>query len=219
MYKCCLFDLDGTILDTVTTIAHYGNKALAKFNLPSAPVKEYNYFAGDGSRILTERMLMYVDAYDEKLHDELWHTYMSEYDKDPYYLTSVFDGMMETIDTLKSMGVKVGVITNKPQFAAQSVVDKFYGPDIFEICIGVTDGRPTKPDPTVTLEAVQGLGLKPEECVFVGDTCVDIQTGKNAGMLTVGVLWGFRPLEELEQNGADIIAHKPSDILKVFKER
>ena len=218
MFKCCLFDLDGTILDTVKTIAHYGNKAMAEFGLPSAPVDEYNYFAGDGSRVLIKRMLEYVGAYDEKLHDDLWHTYMSIYDQDPYHLTAAFDGMADTINALKSMGVRVGVITNKPQFAAQSVVEKFYGKDCFEICLGIADGRPVKPDPTVTLDAVNKMGLKPQECVFAGDTCVDIQTGKNAGMFTVGVTWGFRPVEELLENGADFIANRPEDILKVFKE-
>ncbi len=218
MYKCCLFDLDGTILDTVTTIAYYGNMALSYFNLPPAPVEKYNYFAGDGSRVLTERMLRFCGSYDEKIHDELWNKYMSLYDDDPYYKTSAFNGMKETITTLKNMGVRVGVITNKPQFAAQSVVDKFYGSGFFEICIGVTDGRPTKPDPTVTLEAVSHMGLTPHDCVFTGDTCVDIQTGKNAGMYTIGVTWGFRPVQELISNGADFIANKPADILNVFKE-
>ncbi len=217
MYKCFLFDLDGTILDTVTTIAHYGNKALEKFGLPTTPVKEYNYFAGDGSKVLTERMLKFSDNYDEKLHDELWHTYMTDYDTDPYYKTSVFTGMKEAITALKEKGIRVGVITNKPHLAAKSVVDKFYGKDFFEVCIGVTDGVPTKPDPTVTLNTVKAMGLKPEECVFVGDTCVDIQTGKNAGMFTIGVTWGFRPIEELLKNGADFIAHNPSDILKVVE--
>lgn len=218
MYKCCLFDLDGTILDTVKTIAHYGNNALTQFGLPTAPVKEYNYFAGDGSRVLIKRMLEFSGSYDAKIHDDLWHTYMSMYDEDPYYLTSPFDGMIDAITALKGMGVRVGVITNKPHLAAQSVVERFYGKDFFEVCVGITDSRPTKPNPTVTLDAVKSMGLMPEQCVFVGDTCVDIQTGKNAGMFTIGVTWGFRPIEELLQNGADFIAHKPSDILKVFKE-
>ncbi len=217
MYKCFLFDLDGTILDTVTTIAHYGNKALEKFGLPIAPVDKYNYFAGDGSRVLTERMMRFSDNYDEKVHEELWHTYMNDYDTDPYYKTSAFDGMPEAITALKDRGIRVGVITNKPHLAAGSVVDKFYGKDFFEVCIGVTDGVPTKPDPTVTLKTIEEMGLKPEECVFVGDTCVDIQTGKNAGMFTIGVTWGFRPIEELLENGADFIAHSPSDILKVVE--
>ncbi len=215
MIKCCVFDLDGTVADTVNTIAYYGNFALEHFGLPAIPVEKYKYFAGDGYIKLLQRMLDEVGA-DASNFDEIAAFYHDEYEKDSMYLTKAFDGMTELLNSLKSKGIKLAVLSNKPHGAAEDVAKALYG-DVFDLCYGAGEGIPLKPEPAMLFNILREFGAKPEECVYVGDTSVDMITGKAAGAFTVGVLWGFRKKEELEKYGADLIVSSPDEILKYIE--
>ncbi len=214
MIKVCVFDLDGTIADTITTIAYYGNNALKAFSLPSIPKDRYKMLVGDGAKTLVERMLIEVGCTDKALFDKVCEKYVSDYDKDCMYLTTVYDGITELIDALRQRGIKIGVFTNKPEFTAIKVLDILLG-DRVDLIIGNSDLRPKKPDPIGLFEILDAFDAKGSECLYIGDTSTDMQTGNRGGCHTVGVLWGFRDRNELEVNNAEFIVEKPCEILDI----
>ena len=212
MIKLCIFDLDGTVLDTVGSIAYFANCALEKNGIEPIEVKEYNYLAGRGIANLVRGMLEYRGCYSDALYEKVYYDYDTAYNERPTYKSKIFDGLLETLDRIKAKGVKIAIVSNKPDFAARSVVRELYGEGYFDFVTGQTPGGVLKPDPAVVLSVMEKFGASREECIYVGDTSTDMQTGKNAGMYTVGVLWGFRGREELVSNGADIIIEKTSDL-------
>ena len=214
MKKLGIFDLDGTVLDTVGTIAYYGNLSLEKNGVEPIAVKEYNYLAGEGARVLVKNMLNFRNCYTPELWEKVYADYMAAYDSAPTRGTSVFEGLLEVLDTMKADGMRLAIVSNKPDPAAKAAIAAFYGEGYFEPVVGQTDGVPLKPDPTAVFGVMRELGVTAEECIYVGDTSTDMLTGKNAGIFTVGVLWGFRGREELLQNGADVLCSEPSELLK-----
>ncbi len=216
--KLMIFDLDGTVLNTVTTIAHFCNSALEKYGLKSFPVEDYKYFAGEGARKLTENTLSAQNAYNEDLHNRLFNYYMESYDSAPTYLTTIFDGLKEALDEVKKMGIKIAIVSNKPHFATVSATEELYGKGYFDLIFGQRENIPLKPDPQAVFEVIDRFKVKKEECIYVGDTSTDMNTGKNAGIFTVGVLWGFRDADELTENGADVLLNKPEELLTVIKK-
>lgn len=217
MIKLCVFDLDGTIADTITTIAYYGNAALREFNLPEIERERYKMLVGDGAATLIERMLKEVACDDESLFEKVYNKYVDDYDKDFMYLTEVYEGVTELIDNLKEKGIKIAVLTNKPEFTALKVIDILLG-DRVDLCIGNTQDRPKKPDPTALFEILESFGVSGDECLYIGDTSTDMKTGNGGKCHTVGVLWGFREREELEENNAEFIIEKPSEILEIIEK-
>lgn len=214
MIKCCIFDLDGTILDTIGSITYFVNKTLNEYGIESVSVEECKYFAGNGARNLIKRALTSKGVTDEALAEKIFADYVKAYDKDPLYLTNVFEGIDGLLSELRSRGVKLAVLSNKPDSTVKSIVKDFFG-DAFDVAIGGRDGVPLKPDPTSALDILNMLGFTPEETAWVGDTSTDIETAKNLKVaLSVGVLWGFRKIDELEGAGADIIASSADEVLK-----
>lgn len=216
MYKACLFDLDGTILDTVESIAHIANQVLAHYQLPAQPVESFNYFAGDGADVLMERSIRAAGG-DMSYLDEARAMYRRLFAEDPLYHVKAYDGMMETLKELKQRGVKLGVCTNKPHPAALGAVYGIYGKELFDMIQGQVPEIPRKPAPDSAWIIAETFGVTPEECMYVGDTDTDMQTGNAAGMFTVGVLWGFRDRDELEANKAHAIISHPSQLLELQK--
>ena len=212
MIKLCIFDLDGTVLDTVGSIAYYANFALSKNGVEPIPEEQYKYLAGRGISNLVRGMLEYRGCYSDWLFERVFHDYDTAYNADVAYKTTIFDGMLETLDMIKARGVKLAIVSNKPDFATQTVVRALYGEGYFDFVTGQKPGGILKPDPTVVLSVMDSFGATREECLYIGDTSTDMQTGKRAGMRTVGVLWGFRGREELEENGADLIISRPSEL-------
>ena len=212
MIKLCIFDLDGTVLDTVESIAHYANGALIKNGIEPIEVGEYKYLAGKGIANLVRGMLEYRGCYTEETYKKVYYDYDTAYNAAPAYKSKIFDGLKETLDAIKAKGIKMAIVSNKPDFAARSVATELYGEGYFDFITGQTPGIALKPDPSVVLSVMEKFGATREECIYVGDTSTDMQTGKNAGMYTVGVLWGFRGREELVSNGADIIVEKTTDL-------
>lgn len=214
MKNAVIFDLDGTLSNTIDTIAYFGNLALEHFGFAPIDTEKYKYLIGNGAKVLVERMLKAVDAPAERF-DEVYPYYVEEYDKDSMFLTRPYDGIIEMLDALREKGIKTAVLTNKPHMTACKIIEDLFGERIL-LCRGVKEDGITKPNPHGVYEIMDVLDVKKEDVLYVGDTGTDMQTGKNVGLFTVGVSWGFRKREELEANGADIIIDHPSELLKLL---
>ncbi len=215
MTKLCIFDLDGTLTDTIPAISHFGNTALTKYGFPEIEPDKYKLLVGNGRDLLIHRMLDIFSADTEENFKNVGGAYDAAYEADPLYETKPYDGIIELLDNLKSNGIKIAVLTNKPDNVAQDVVKLFFG-DRFDIICGERKGIKVKPDPEAALLIAKELGCTTAETIFIGDTYVDITTGKNAGMESIGVLWGFRDETELKNAGADHIVAHPSEILDII---
>lgn len=218
MIKACLFDLDGTLLDTLTTIAYFCNNALKKHGVePVDDINKYKYFVGNGAKKLVERTLREKNAYNDDIYNKVYKYYTESYDADPTYLTEPYDGICPMLKALKTKGIKTGVISNKPDFATKAVCRKKLAPGLVGEVRGQVEGIAVKPDIQGPLKVLEALNVRPEDTMYIGDTSVDMQTGKNLGAYTVGVLWGFRSEEELRASGADEIVSHPSEIIEIIE--
>lgn len=218
MYKACIFDLDGTIADTLESIAHVANQVLEHFGLPAQPVQDYRYFAGDGGDVLMERCMRAAGG-DMAHLEEAGKLYREVFAGDPLYMVKPFPGIVETLTELKRRGMKLAVLSNKPHEAAVPAIRGLFGDQLFDAVQGQTSEIPRKPSPVGALALARQFGAKPEECVYVGDTNTDMKTGKAAGMHTVGVLWGFRDRRELVENHADCLIREPRQLLGICAGR
>lgn len=214
MIKAVIFDLDGTLLDTLSTIAHFGNLALKSCGLDEINEEKYKYFAGDGKKILLKRMLEFHNAYSDELFQKLERKYDKGYEADAGFNTKPFEGICELLAKLKVKKIKLAVCSNKPDNVVNPLVDSIFG-GLFDLCYGKKENLPLKPNPQCVFEIMDILDLRSDECLFVGDTDVDIKTAKNAGNISVGVLWGFRDYNELDSAGADYIIEKPCEIYDI----
>lgn len=213
MIKAVIFDLDGTLADTLTTLAYYGNRTLAHLGLGPIETERFRYLVGRGIVVLMQEMLIACGKEPtEDVVSAMVADFNGMYIKDTMYLTDAYKGIRELIGLLKEKGYKLAVCSNKPDEATQVVVNALFG-DIFDLVLGKREEFPRKPAPDSVLYIARALGCAPEQCLYVGDTDTDMQTGNSAKMPTVGVLWGFRDREELERNGATFIAEEPQDIL------
>ena len=217
MIKACIFDLDGTLCDTLTTISYFGNEALKHFGLCEIEMEKYKYMIGNGYKNLIGKMLKYLNVYTEELFLKVADYYFEIYDKNPLYLTAPYDGVMEMLSDIEKNGIKTAVLSNKPDNATKNVAKEILTGISFSHIQGQIEGVPLKPSPESLLNIIDILGVDKSECLYIGDTSTDIETGKNAGVKTVGVLWGFRTEEELKGAGADMIAAVPADIIKYAK--
>lgn len=215
-YSYAIFDLDGTLLNTLDDLANSTNHVLEQFGFPTHQKDKYNYFVGNGMKKLIERVLP-AEVLDTPVFDEVLSCFMEYYEQHSLDLTRPYEGIENLIENLISSGVKVGMVTNKPHDKAIKIMDRFFG-DKFDFVQGQCDLFPTKPDPASTLFVLEKLEGTPENTVFVGDSGVDMQTAKNAGLTAVGVLWGFRTADELSQNGADFLAQTALELERFILE-
>lgn len=218
MFKCCIFDLDGTLLNTLSALSYCTNHVTRGYGMGEIPTEEFKWMVGDGYVNQMKRALTYLG--DKKLlHlEETCKNYMEFFAKNCLHEVKPYDGILETIAKLKEMGLKIAVFSNKPHQQAVDNIKAIFGEGVFDYVAGQMDGVPKKPDPSGALNIAEKFGVKPEECLYVGDTNTDMKTGTSAGMCTLGVLWGFRGREELEAcHPADIIAH-PSEIVDWAKK-
>ena len=213
MIKACIFDMDGTVLDTIGTISYYVNITLDEFGIKRISEDECKIFVGNGARVLIERTLSSRGINDEKLTEAVLSRYNEAYGKDSNYKTAPYDGVLELFSALKERGILVGIVSNKPDFLTRPLSERFFG-DLVTKAVGAKEGVKLKPAPDAVLALMKDFGVTRDECIYVGDTGTDMQTGKNAGVkLTVGVLWGFRGKNELIENGADVTINNPLQIL------
>lgn len=211
--KAYIFDMDGTLVDSLESIAYFANKALEKFGLKTIPVERYKHLAGNGAATLVKRMIKENNG-DESLFEKVSYEYNTTYDNDFLYLTKPYDGVLEMLSKLKSQGCKTAIISNKPHSTAKKISDELFG-DLIDVCFGKRDGYPVKPDPESVNEIIGILGVDKKDCIYIGDTITDMETGKNAGLYTVGVLWGFRDEDEIKSGEPQKIIDHPLQILDI----
>lgn len=216
MIKTCIFDLDGTLINSMPAIMHYGNTALLHYGFPTHTQEKYRYFIGSGAAVLVHRMLGEYDT--EENFKNVKAMYDRLYESDVTYNTLPYDGICELLSSLSDFGINTAVLSNKPHNVTTTVVEKLFGTNTFDICFGQRDGVPKKPSPDAALTIINKLNCRPDETLFIGDTDIDIKTGKNSGFITTGVLWGFRDKDELEKAGADFIINTPKDILNIISK-
>ena len=210
-YRAAVFDLDGTLLNTLADLADSGNELLASYGMAPHPEPAFRYFVGNGSRKLMERIL---PGKSPEQIDEALARYKAIYEKHLTAKTTPYAGIAETLSALKVRGVRMAVCTNKHISAAEALIRKYFPADTFDTFEGDRPGVPRKPDPAHVRIVLEKMGIRPEETVYLGDSGVDMQTAVNAGALPVGVLWGFREKDELMENGAQILLSKPSELLE-----
>ncbi|MEX2606891.1 MAG: HAD family hydrolase [Kiritimatiellia bacterium] len=211
-----LFDLDGTLVDSLPDIAASMNQVLNVRGFPVHPLNAYRLFVGDGMRKLAERCLPHELSRDLNLIDvvvtEMKAVYAVHWRDNPLPYT----GIPELLDTLHKKGVRMGVLSNKPEEFTREMVRHLF-PDVpFDPVHGARDGIPLKPDADSVLAILREWHLRPEQVFYVGDTSTDIMTGRNAGMPTIGVTWGFRDRAELEAAGATHIIDHPRELLHIL---
>ncbi|MBQ9516625.1 MAG: HAD family hydrolase [Eubacterium sp.] len=213
--KCAVFDLDGTLVNTIDDLANACNFLLKKYGYDYTwNEADYKKFVGNGAKKLVERAFGgKLSPYElERMYDE----FKPLYEKTMLDNAYAYDGINEQLDNLKSKGIKLCVVTNKPSKAAHGMVEHIFGKGYFDCISGVVDGKPTKPDPYSTLLALETVGCTVDEAIYFGDSNVDMQTAKNAGIEAVGVTWGFRTFEELFAEHPSVIIDKPEYIGKLF---
>ena len=211
-YKAAIFDLDGTLIDSLADLADSANEMLVGFGFPRHDLDKYRYFVGNGSRKLIERCLPAEKADDSAFVDEALAKYKLCYDKNLTHKTVCYEGIMDMLTALQAKHIPLGICTNKHQSAADIIVDKLFPKDMFVSVIGDCKDMPRKPDPKKVLLIAAKMGVKPAEVAYFGDTSVDMDTANNAGMLPIGVTWGFRPQEELVAHGAKILLDTPMEL-------
>lgn len=207
MYKNVIFDLDGTLLNTIDDLADAGNYVCRRRGWPTHTVGEYQYFVGNGMAKLVERFSPQQARTPEQLAATL-EEFMAYYGRHKQDKTAPYDGMDQALRRMKGAGVNLAVLSNKADEMALPVVEGYY-PGVFPLVQGALPGVPTKPDPTLLYKLMERMGAKREDTLFVGDSDVDIRTAKNGGLRSCGVLWGFRTREELVAEGADFLADTP----------
>ena len=216
MIKAVLFDLDGTLANSLQDLADAVNYALKLHGYPTHETEAFKMFVGDGIPKMIERAL--PEGHRNSDTVELLRSNFLEFYSVHYAdNTASYEGIQELLSELKKRELIIAVVTNKAQDMADIVVSKLYG-DTFKFVFGKRDGVPAKPDPTLTLLAMKDLGVEPNECIFLGDSGVDILTGLNSGALPVGELWGFRGEAELRENGAAHIITKPLELLDILDQ-
>ena len=212
--KAAVFDLDGTLTNTLNDIATAMNRSLRLHGLPEFSVDEYRYLVGDGAKKLAQRAVRNRQELAESVRRE----YQAYYQEHTLDTTRPYPGIPELLQALTERGIQVCVLSNKPHADTCGVVRHFFPEIPFAQIRGQVEGVPVKPDPTGALLIARTLGLKPEAFVYLGDTNVDMRTAVNAGMHPVGVTWGFRPAEELAQAGAEHLIGNPLDLLQFVTE-
>jgi len=213
MLKAVVFDLDGTLTDTLQDIAGAMNRSLRLHGLKEHDVPAYRYMVGDGVRMLAQRA---VGEHQDQM-ESVMKEYQSYYHDHSLDHSRPYDGVEEMLLWLAEKGLKLCVFSNKPHMDTCRVVAHFFPQVKFDHVRGAMDGVPVKPDPAGAWLAAKALGVKSEECLYLGDTSVDMHCARNAGMHPVGVTWGFREEDELRESGAEMIIHHPSELKNKIK--
>jgi len=214
-FKAILFDLDGTLLDTLDDLGNSVNRVLAEKGFPTHDLDRYRYFVGDGAMMLITRALP-----KEKRNNDTIQACVDEFKKDYSQnwkvKTRLYDGVAEMLDGLVTRNLKLAVLSNKPHKFTKQSVDGLMSNWKFEIVLGQRDAVPCKPSPEGALEIAEQLNTKPENVLYLGDSGVDMQTALAAGMFPAGVLWGFRSMKELQDAGAKALIERPLEVLSLL---
>lgn len=216
MKKLAIFDLDGTLLNTINDLGNSTNYALRQLNLPEHPLKAYNFMVGNGIRKLMERAA--PDSDDAQIEELLRH-FREYYDCHCTDETTPYQGIVELLQELTDKGVALAVATNKYQSAAEKIIAHYFPEFNFVTVKGQVENRPTKPDPSIVFSILSEHPTSKNDVLFIGDSAVDIETARRACVENVGVTWGFRPVSELRKAYADHVVSSPAEILKYIHDR
>lgn len=212
MKQLVIFDLDGTLLNTIADLGNACNYALKSMGFSPHPLSAYNYMVGNGVRKLMERAE--PDATSETI-DELLRHFREYYDEHCTDLTQPYPGIPELLQTLRDQGIRVAVTSNKYQKAVDKIIAHYFGDIEFAAILGEVPERPKKPDPSIVFEALSLCPTPKNDVLYVGDSAVDMETARRACVESVGVTWGFRPVSELRTAYADNIVSSPDEILTI----
>ena len=207
-----VFDLDGTLLDTIDDIADSMNRTLSLFGFRTFDVPTYKRFVGNGVDVLVERVLSGTGA-PAKTHDAIRRMYLKTYAEWSLRKTRPYPGIVATVAALQSRKIRACVLSNKPDPDTNAVVAHFFPEGTFAFVVGQKPGVPVKPDPTSANAIVAALGVPKDAILYVGDTATDMETAKNAGLESIGALWGFRTEAELRESGAARLIAAPGDLV------
>lgn len=210
MIRLAVFDLDGTLVNSLADLAAASNYGLRTLGFPEHPTEKFRYFVGNGVRKLCERVL----PEDAKEYADRQYALFSEYYNTHYAdQTRPYPGIKSLLHHLKDEGILLAVASNKTEVFTREIVEHFFGTALFDLVSGKIDGRPVKPDPAILQAAMKQFGATPAETVMIGDSNVDIRTAKAAGTHSIGCIWGFRTAEELTEAGAEQLAETSVQIL------
>jgi len=212
--KLCIFDLDGTLLDTIDDIANSMNRVLTANRYPSHGVDWYKKNVGSGAKRLLFDALPAEHGLFTESTDELLKLYKEDYGSSSMVLTKPYDGIPELLDQLTALSIQVAVVTNKPQNTAEILLKEYFGEVNFVAVRGDYPGGPIKPDPVLAQEVLTLAKVSPDQAVLIGDTEVDMILAQRASIFSIGVLWGFRDRSVLEESGADTIIETPAQIIE-----
>ena len=213
--KLVIFDLDGTLLNTLSDLAHSVNYALGKCGFPVHTIESYKNFVGDGINKLLERTLPENHKTAQNIA-RLKALFLAYYDVHNTDFTEPYEGICELLKTLQAKGLKLAVASNKYQAATEKLIRRFFPGISFTALFGQREGIPVKPNPAIVYDILRIAGVSPEETIYIGDSGVDMETASNSGVASIGVTWGFRPREELEVSGAKYIAETPDGIFQLL---
>jgi phosphoglycolate phosphatase len=214
-YQAVIFDFDGTLLDTLRDLAESVNSVLSRYGFPEHRLDDYRHFVGEGVEELARRVLPEGHR-DEATVTRTLTDVREEYRQRWPNHTRPYEGIPELLDALTARGIKMAIVTNKPDDSTRTMAARLLPRWKFDIIVGATTDLPRKPDPKGALEAARRLRLLPGTFLYVGDSDIDMKTANAAGMYAVGVLWGFRTADELVKNGAKVLIRKPLELLELL---
>ena len=217
MYKACIFDLDGTLTDTLESLTYSVNATLRELGLEKITPEQCESFVGHGARRLIEDSIKAGGGNPETCIEKGMEVYGRIFKENCTYKVKPYDGIVELLLQLQETNVKLAVLSNKPHLQTKDVVKTFFDEGTFLCVQGQQEGVPRKPDPTGVYQVLEQLGVSKEECLYIGDSDVDMDTGKAAGVDTIGVSWGFREKEVLAAHQATYIVDRPEEIISIVK--
>lgn len=215
-FKAAIFDLDGTLADTIEAIRAAINLTMQEYGYPLHTYEEIREYIGNGAKNLVLRSMPADAAWDTEQHARVFLTYQDNYDRGHLATDRCYDGMPELIAALHAKGVKLAVLSNKQDRHVQGLIAQLFPAGEFSAVMGQMDHLPKKPDPTVPLMIAEQLGVEPSSCAFIGDSEVDMRTAKNAGMPAIGVSWGYRDRDLLSAESPDALADTPQQLFEIL---
>ena len=213
IYKAIIFDLDGTLLNTLDDLGNAFNRVLKKNGLPTHSIDKYRYFIGDGAAVLTERALP-EELRNETQIQKYLKEFLADYNENYFVDTKPYNGIQDLLKELAKRTIKTAVLSNKPQEATDRCVKRFFPTHRFEAVFGMNNSIPRKPNPAGALKISELFRIPASEFIFLGDTAIDMTTALNAGMMSIGAAWGFRSERELFDSGAQKVIERPSELLE-----
>lgn len=212
--KACIFDLDGTLTNTLESMTYSVNLTLEEMGLSKITKDQCRLFVGNGARVLIEKSLKAAGDTDASRIEEGMEIYGRIFDRNCTYHVTPYEGIPEMLKALKDKGIHLAVFSNKPDRQTVKVVKAIFGEELFDYAQGQKEGIRRKPEPDGVWYLMEQMHVSKEECLYIGDSEVDAATGRNAGLKTIGVLWGFRDRKTLETAGADDLIDRPDELLQ-----